>query len=211
MTILATILILGGTLTFERSRVVESDRPIAWLTVESLIGVATEVLSDGRPMAVRGSDGLRISGGAHTGGVSEHQASRIPLAVLRVAGFVTDYATDGRVVYRYTVHARGYRIERATRIENDRLTLTTRVTGDLGRYARAATLVIAATQSGGKTTILLRVSVDTDVPLARCRLVRRVADREAGRVLDGILETVESRGRGFVLRGEDVLVGGFRR
>jgi len=200
MTALVALLLLGGTLTFERSRVVESERPIALLILEAALG-GMEAVRDGK-LGMGADDGFAVE-------FTPPTFTRACHALARVAGFATGIATEGRVEYRYTVEAQGYRIERQTTIEDDHVTATTRITGNLGPYARSATVTIEALRQHGVTAMLLRASVDTEVPLARCHLVRRIANREAGKALNDVLNRIERAGRGAILDGRQAILGAF--
>ena len=220
MTALFLSLILGASGTASRTTVV--DDSIAGIVLRLAKGGMQDVMGE-RSGGVRGrADGfLAVLEAADIRlAIDDDPAAGIcgwSRAVARTAGYATDLCEDGVVAYTYRLRVRGYDIRRTTRISNDRVLLTTDAYGRIGpkgelyhvRVLLDAQRVAGGTRIRGTATGWTRIG-------DRCRLVRRIAEREIREVLGReLLGAIQSGGTRLYQAGElhaisDAILEGLR-
>jgi hypothetical protein len=187
-------------------RTMETDHSIARIIVSVTWGAVNDVIArDGT--GVRGSGrilpwikrvvgragiegprvALRIDGQPRTGFWAWAGAA------YRVAGYATDRQHEGSVDLAYELEFRGYPIRTTTTIRNgfvgktfstawtEIVPITKRLTREVPIHV---CIVIRATETDGSTRIIGVGRGTADTSDFACRLVRRIAEREAGDELD---------------------------
>jgi hypothetical protein len=210
MNIIAAILILGATGHAERSMVVEQE--ISGIVARCVAGGVKDVFSGTRQGLQGGRTGSYIRASGKTLQLQIDNQPRTGWkswveAVCRTAGYAADWKLDGSIEYEYRLRLRGYDIRRATRIENGCVVLTTDAwwveVVPVGRSTRGiqihVTITITAREHNESTLLVGLATGTAGLADFRCRIVRRIAERQASEALRvGLAEallSVEFRGR----------------
>lgn len=217
MNIITAILILGATGSASRSMQTEVSLPgivgglvagggkDAWDAISRSRGSGT-----GLQVRDFEAPALAIDGEIRTGWRSWARAAG------RTAAYAYDFRDTGSVEYAYRLRVRGCDVRRKTRIENDRVLLTTdiywtetvpvtrRITRRVPIYVTI--IITGSTDSRGVTTLHGRAVGTADTSAFHCPLVRRIAERKAAETLNGELAAallkIETTGRGLYAAGE---------
>lgn len=157
-------------------------------------GFRARVQSKDVARAIREGHGLptlQIDGRPRTGPIAWLAACN------RVAGYILDRNAAGSVEYSYRLRIRGLNVWRSTRIEDGHVLLTTDISGPMagGRLYYAKLLIVSTESQAGTTTISATAKASSHIG-ERCRIVRRIAEREISKGLDRqLLAAIEAGGR----------------
>lgn len=206
----------AGDYTVSRGTSIESQRPIAVLALEAMMGV----IHGGNETAggLAGKEGRGVLGSAATelwvDGKRQRSFTSFR-AAYRLVGIIL-WDASGRIERVTTATVRNHAVTITDYVVNGKLVVTVVVGPPLGDpRVRYAVLRLEAQERGhvanlhrrplGGTDIGLSCSAVLDLPGDRCCLVRRfarrVAEREAGPELAGRVRTLEAAGREAVAAG----------
>jgi len=203
MTTLSLLLILGASGTATRSIVV--DDSIAGIVARVAMGGVRDVL--GRRNRLQGVDDSVLLRSAKLT-IDGEPASGIcgwGMAAARTVGYATDLCDRGSVAYAYGLHLRGLDIRRETLISDDHVLLTTDVYGRIGPRGELyhVRVSIQANKTGNGSVQITGTATGWTHIGDRCRLVRRIAERQISAVLGReLLGAIQSGGTRLYHAGE---------
>lgn len=168
--------------TGEAKRSKTVDKPIVPILAHLIVGGITDGQGSMKPQDIT----LEVDGKSSNSWL---------YAATRVAAYVLDLASEGKIAYKYHLWLKNLRIHRETVIQNNILELNTTVWGKFGPRGEVHKVIfyIKATKIGQQTQISARAVGYTTLG-KHCKLIQRKASKEITKALTEVLATVDKKG-----------------